>query len=103
MSQQFNAVIMALAGAERIFEMLDQKQEVDDGYVTLVNAKIDSEGNIEEVNERTGLWAWKHPHSDGTITYTRMNGDMVFDDVDFGYNEKKTILHNITLFAKPGQ
>ena len=103
MSQQFNAVIMALAGAERIFEMLDQKQEVDEGYVTLVNAKIDKNGNIEEVNERTGLWAWKHPHSDGTITYTRMLGDMVFDDVDFGYNEKKTILHNITLFAKPGQ
>jgi ATP-binding cassette, subfamily B, multidrug efflux pump len=103
MSQQFNAVIMALAGAERIFEMLDQKQEVDDGYVTLVNAKINKNGNIEEVNERTGVWAWKHPHSDGTITYTRMLGDMVFDDVDFGYNEKKTILHNITLFAKPGQ
>lgn len=103
MSQQFNAVIMALAGAERIFEMLDQEQEADDGYVTLVNVRIDSEGNIEEVNERTGLWAWKHPHSDGTVTYTRMNGDMVFDDVDFGYNEKKTILHNITLFAKPGQ
>lgn len=103
MSQQFNAVIMALAGAERIFEMLDEKQEVDEGYVTLVNAKIDKDGNIEEVNDRTGLWAWKHPHSDGSITYTRMLGDMVFDDVDFGYNEKKTILHNITLFAKPGQ
>ena len=103
MSQQFNSVIMALSGAERIFEMLDQKHETDEGYVTLVNAKIDEYGNIKEVTERTGIWAWKHPHSDGTITYTRLLGDIVFDDVDFGYNEKKTILHNITLFAKPGQ
>ncbi len=103
MSQQFNSVIMALAGAERIFEMLDEKHETDEGYVTLVNAKIDDDGNIQEVSERTGIWAWKHPHSDGTITYTRLLGDIVFDDVDFGYNEKKTILHNITLFAKPGQ
>lgn len=103
MAQQFNSVIMALAGAERIFEMLDEKNETDEGYVTLVNAKIDEDGNINEVSERTGVWAWKHPHSDGTITYTRMLGDMVFDDVDFGYNEKKTILHNITLFAKPGE
>lgn len=103
MSQQFNSVIMALAGAERIFELLDEKHETDEGYVTLVNAKIDEDGNINEVNERTGVWAWKHPHSDGTITYTRLLGDMVFDDVDFGYNEKKTILHNISLYAKPGQ
>lgn len=103
MSQQFNSVIMALAGAERIFELLDEQQEIDDGYVTLVNAKIDEDGNIHEVNERTGIWAWKHPHSDGTLTYTRLLGDMVFDDVDFGYNDKKTILHNITLYAKPGQ
>ncbi|MCF0149571.1 MAG: ABC transporter ATP-binding protein [Clostridium sp.] len=103
MSQQFNSVIMALAGAERIFELLDEQKETDDGYVTLVNAKIDEEGNIYEVNERTGIWAWKHPHSDGTITYTRLLGDMVFDDVDFGYNDKKTILHNINLYAKPGQ
>ncbi len=103
MSQQFNSVIMALAGAERIFELLDEQHETDDGYVTLVNAKIDEEGNIYEVNERTGIWAWKHPHSDGTLTYTRLLGDMVFDDVDFGYNDKKTILHNITLYAKPGQ
>ena len=103
MSQQFNAVIMALAGAERIFEMLDEKHEVDEGYVTLVNVKIKEDGSVEEVKERTGLWAWKHPHSDGTITYTRMLGDVVFDDVDFGYNEKKIILHNIKLFAKPGQ
>ena len=103
MSQQFNAVIMALAGAERIFEMLDEDHEVDEGYVTLVNAKIKEDGSIEEVKERTGIWAWKHPHSDGSITYTRLLGDVVFDDVDFGYNDKKIILHNIDLFAKPGQ
>lgn len=103
MSQQFNAVIMALAGAERIFEMLDEIHEVDEGYVTLVNAKIKEDGSIEEVKERTGIWAWKHPHSDGSITYTRLLGDVVFDDVDFGYNEKKIILHNIDLFAKPGE
>jgi ATP-binding cassette, subfamily B, multidrug efflux pump len=103
MSQQFNAVIMALAGAERIFELLDEKHETDDGYVTLVNAKVKEDGELEEVKERTGIWAWKHPHSDGTITYTRMLGDMVFDDVDFGYDDKKIILHNIKLFAKPGQ
>lgn len=103
MSQQFNAVIMALAGAERIFELLDEKHEIDDGYVTLVNAKVKENGELEEVKERTGIWAWKHPHSDGTITYTRMLGDMVFDDVDFGYDDKKIILHNIKLFAKPGQ
>ncbi|MDU3351040.1 MAG: ABC transporter transmembrane domain-containing protein, partial [Clostridium sp.] len=103
MSQQFNAVIMALAGAERIFELLDEKHETDDGYVTLVNAKVKENGELEEVKERTGIWAWKHPHSDGTITYTRMLGDMVFDDVDFGYDDKKIILHNIKLFAKPGQ
>lgn len=103
MSQQFNAVILALAGAERIFELLDEKHETDDGYVTLVNAKVKENGELEEVKERTGIWAWKHPHSDGTITYTRMLGDMVFDDVDFGYDDKKIILHNIKLFAKPGQ
>ena len=103
MSQQFNAVIMALAGAERIFEMLDEKHEVDEGYVTLVNAKIKEDGSIEEVKERTGIWAWKHPHSDGSITYTRLLGDVVFDDVDFGYNDKKIILHNIDLYAKPGE
>ena len=103
MSQQFNSVIMALAGAERIFELLDEDHETDDGYVTLVNAKVKSNGELEEVKERTGIWAWKHPHSDGTITYTRMLGDMVFDDVDFGYDDKKIILHDIKLFAKPGQ
>ncbi len=103
MSQQFNSVIMALAGAERIFELLDEDHETDDGYVTLVNAKVKPNGELEEVKERTGIWAWKHPHSDGTITYKRMLGDMVFDDVDFGYDDKKIILHNIKLFAKPGQ
>lgn len=102
-SQQFNSVIMALAGAERIFEMLDMTHETDEGYVTLVNAEIDNLGNIKEASKRTGTWAWKHPHSDGSITYTQLLGDIVFDDVDFGYNEKKTILHNISLYAKPGQ
>lgn len=103
MSQQINSVIMALAGAERIFEVLDIETEDDEGYVTLVNVEIDNNGNMKEVRERTGLWAWKHPHGDGSVTYTRVLGDMVFDDVDFGYNDKKIILHNINIFAKPGQ
>ncbi len=103
-SQQFNAIVMAMAGAERIFKLLDEKPEVDEGYVTLVNATIDQEGNISECKERTGIWAWKHPHEkDGTVTYTRLLGDVVFDDVDFGYDDSKLVLHNITLFAKPGQ
>lgn len=103
MSQQFNFVIMALAGAERIFKLLDEKQEVDEGYVTLVNAKIDENGQLIESKERTGIWAWKHPHGDGTVTYTRLFGEVVFDDVDFGYTDEKIILHNIKLYAKPGQ
>ena len=94
---------MALAGAERIFEMLDEKQEVDDGYVTLVNTKVNEDGNIEEVKGRTGTWAWKHPHEDGTITYTNVLGDVVFDGVDFGYNPEKIVLHDVKLYAKPGQ
>lgn len=102
-SQQLNFVIMALAGAERIFKILDEKQEKDEGYVTLVNAKEDENGEITEVKEHTGTWAWKHPHGDGTITYTKLNGEVVFDDVDFGYNDKKIILHNIKLYAKQGQ
>ena len=103
-SQQFNAIVMAMAGAERIFKLLDEEPEVDEGYVTLVNATIDEEGNIHECKEHTGIWAWKHPHEkEGTVTYTRLLGDVVFDDVDFGYDESKMILHNITLFAKPGQ
>ena len=102
-AQQFNSIIMALAGAERIFEMLDEKQEVDDGYVTLVNTKVNEDGNIEEVKGRTGTWAWKHPHEDGTITYTNVLGDVVFDGVDFGYNPEKIVLHDVKLYAKPGQ
>jgi ATP-binding cassette subfamily B protein len=103
MSQQFNFVIMALAGAERIFKLLDEKKEMDEGYVTLVNAEEDKNGELTEVKKRTGIWAWKHPHEDGTTTYTKLNGEVVFDDVDFGYNDEKIILHNIKLFAKPGQ
>lgn len=103
MAQQFNFVIMALAGAERIFKLIDEKKEMDEGYVTLVNAKENKNGEIEECMERTGMWAWKHPHRDGTTTYTKLNGEVVFDDVDFGYNDEKIILHNIKLYAKPGQ
>lgn len=102
-SQQLNSIIMALAGAERVFSLLDEKPEVDDGYVTLVNAIEDEEGNIKECKEHTGTWAWKHPHSDGTVTLTKPLGDVTFNDVDFGYNEEKTILHNIKLYAEPGQ
>lgn len=101
-SQQFNAVIMALAGASRIFELMDEESETDDGYVTLVNAKIEN-GEIRECVERTDVWAWKHPHSDGTVTYTKMEGNIQFHDVDFGYEENKIVLHNITLYAEPGQ
>ncbi|WP_315065911.1 ABC transporter ATP-binding protein [uncultured Clostridium sp.] len=103
MSQQFNFVIMALAGAERIFTLLDEKKEMDEGYVTLVNANEDENGKLIESKKRTGIWAWKHPHEDGTTTYTKLNGEVVFDDVDFGYNDEKIILHNIKLYAKPGQ
>ena len=102
-SQQLNSIIMALAGAERVFSLLDEKPEVDNGYVTLVNAVEDEEGNVKECEEHTGTWAWKHPHSDGTVTLTKLLGDVTFNDVDFGYNEDKTILHNIKLYAEPGQ
>ena len=103
-AQQFNSIIMALAGAERIFQLIDEKPEVDEGYVTLVNAKKDEKGNIVECEERTGMWAWKHPHSaDGSVTYTELKGDVVFEDVTFGYNDDKVILHDISLYAKPGQ
>lgn len=104
LSQQLNGIVMALAGAERIFELIDEKPEIDDGYVELVNAEIDGEGNIREVSERTGLWAWKHYHkNDGTTTYQKLEGHVVFDHVDFGYNDEKIILHDIELFAEPGQ
>ncbi len=102
-SQQLNSVVMAMAGAKRIFALLDEESETDEGYVTLVNAKYDSEGNITETPEHTGLWAWKHPHEDGSITYTKLQGEVRFFDVDFGYNEEKVVLHNITLYAEPGQ
>ena len=103
-SQQLNSVVMALAGADRIFKLMDETPEVDEGYVTLVRAKKDAQGNIQECKERTGMWAWKHPHqADGTITYTELTGDVVFDDVDFGYTDDKIVLHNIKMFATPGQ
>ncbi len=103
-SNQINAIVMALAGAERVFEMMDEEPEVDDGYVTLVNAKIDENGNITECGERTGHWAWKHPHqADGTVTYTELKGDITMYNVDFGYVPEKTVLHDISLYATPGQ
>ena len=103
-AQQFNAVIMALAGAERIFDLIDEEPEVDEGYVTLVNARKDADGNITECKERTGMWAWKHPHQeDGTVTYTELKGDVRFFDMTFGYTDKKMVLHDLTLYAKPGQ
>lgn len=102
-SHQINSVIMGLAGTERIFDIIDREPEVDDGYVTLVNAREEN-GVITECSERTGMWAWKHPHqADGSVTYTKLCGDVVLDDVDFGYEENKTVLHNVTLFAEPGQ
>ena len=102
-SQQINAVVMGLAGADRIFELIDQKPEEDEGYVTLVNVKVDRDGNIEETNERTGKWAWKHPHHDGTLTYELQRGDVRMDHVDFGYTPDHTVLHDVSVFAKPGQ
>lgn len=101
-SHQVNAVVMGLAGTSRIFELLDQEPELDDGYVTLVNAREEN-GTIVESQERTGLWAWKHPHQDGTVTYTKLTGDVRLYDVDFGYTEDKLVLHHITLYAEPGQ
>lgn len=103
-SNQVNAIIMALAGAERIFELMDEEPEEDHGYVTLVNAHIDEQGNISECKEHTGHWAWKHPHqADGSVTYTELKGDIYMENVDFGYVPEKTVLHDISLYAKPGQ
>lgn len=102
-SQQINSVVMAMAGTERIFELMDEKPETDDGYVTLVNANIDENGNITESEKRTGVWAWRHPHHDGSVTYTRLMGDVRLFDVDFGYVPDKIVLHNIDVFAEPGQ
>ena len=102
-SNQLNMVIMGMAGTKRIFNLIDEKPETDEGYVTLVNAKEDRDGNLVECKERTNVWAWKHPHqADGTVTYTRLQGEVVLDDVDFGYNPDKLVLHNISLYAKPG-
>ena len=103
-SNQLNSVIMALAGAERIFDLMDETPEEDNGYVTLVNAEIDDSGNITECPDHTGHWAWRHPHqADGTVTYTELKGDITLDHVDFGYVPEKTVLHDVTLFAHPGQ
>ena len=103
-SNQVNSVVMALAGAERIFQLMDEPSEEDHGYVELVNAKIDENGNITESAERTGRWAWKHPHeAEGTITYTELKGDITMFNVDFGYTPEKTVLHDVTLYAHPGQ
>ena len=104
LTQQMNSIIMALAGADRVFKLLDEKPEADEGYVELVNAVELEDGTLTETTERTGIWAWKHPHkAEGTVTYTRLRGDIVFDDVDFGYTDEKMVLHNIDLFATPGQ
>ena len=103
-SQQMNSIVMALAGAERVFDLMDQEPETDDGYVKLVNAHIAEDGTITECAERTGHWAWKHYHkADDTTTYTELKGDITMSEVDFGYVPEKTVLHDITLYAKPGQ
>ena len=102
-SQQINSIVMAMAGAERIFFLLDQEPETDDGYVTLVNAEIDENGNITETDKRTGRWAWKHPHGDGTLTYTELKGDVRMVNVDFSYVEGKQVLHDVSVYAEPGQ
>ena len=103
-SQQINFVVNAAAGAQRVFDLMDETPEADEGYVELVNAKEDENGNLTEAETRTNLWAWKHPHkAEGTVTYTKLEGAVVFDDVDFGYTDDKIVLHNISLWAKPGQ
>ena len=102
-SQQMNSIIMAMAGAERIFKLLDEEPEQDNGYVTLVNAVRNPDGSLSESQSRTGLWAWKHPHGDGSLTYTELTGDVRMVDVDFGYEENKLVLHDVSLYAKPGQ
>lgn len=103
-SQQINFVVNAAAGAQRVFDLMDQEPEADEGYVELVNAKEDENGQLTETPERTNLWAWKHPHkAEGTVTYAKLEGGVVFDDVDFGYTDDKIVLHNISLWAKPGQ
>ena len=103
-SQQMNSIVMAMAGAQRVFALMDEQPEEDNGYVELVNARENPDGSLVETRERTGLWAWKHPHqADGTVTYVKLQGDVTFHDVDFGYDENKIVLHNIKLYATPGQ
>lgn len=102
-AQQFNSIVMALAGAERIFDLMDEKPEEDQGYVGLVRCKVHEDGSIEECQERTGTWAWKHPHHDGTLTYTQLKGDVTLNSVDFGYSDDKMVLHDVSVYAKPGQ
>ncbi len=102
-SQQINSIVMGMAGAKRVFDLMDETPEVDDGYVTLVNAIIDENGNITETLEHTGHWAWKHPHQDGTLTYTLLQGDVVLTEVDFAYEEGKTVLHDVSVYANPGE
>lgn len=102
-SSQFNTVVMALAGADRVFKLMDEEGEQDDGYVELVNARFDEQDQLVECEESTGVWAWKHPHHDGTVTMTQLKGNIVFDDIDFGYTDEKIVLHNIEMYAEPGQ
>jgi len=103
LAQQMNSIVMAMAGASRVFAVMDQEPEADEGYVTLVNAKLDADGNIVETEEHTGMWAWKHPHGDGTLTYTKLEGNVTLNDVDFAYEEGKPVLHNVSVYAEPGQ
>ena len=102
-SQQMSSIVMAASGADRIFRIIDEESESDEGYVTLVNAKENEDGSLEECEEKTHIWAWKHPHHDGSLTYTKLEGDVVFDGVDFGYNDDKMVLHDIKLYANKGQ
>ena len=102
-SQQMNSIVMGLAGADRMFALMDEEPETDEGYVTLVNAEIDDDGNVTETEAHTGKWAWKHPHGDGTLTYTPLHGDVRLTDVDFGYTPEKTVLHGVNVYAEPGQ
>ncbi len=103
LSQQINSIVMAMAGAKRVFSLIDEEPECDDGYVTLVNAEIDENGNISETENHTGKWAWKHPHADGTVTYTELRGDVRMTEVDFEYEEGKPVLHDVSVYAEPGQ
>ena len=102
-AQQFNSVVMALAGAERIFELLDESSEADEGYVEIVRCRVKEDGSVEPCEERTGTWAWKHPHKDGTLTYTQLKGHVTLNEVDFGYTDEKIVLHDVSMYVEPGQ